>query len=165
MRHLVRVHDPERPQVDDEHRFVDGLQDDAVFLLGLGVALLDEQAQHHGNQSQDKVLACPFEDESERRSGDVVKVVTDLQGVALYFSRAPLAGARRHVGLYGYQTQVLRTLAALPASPLERAESLEQLRALQNGFRIRVLQTDKPHFGVDRPEDVLRVEQELARHG
>ena len=110
-------------------------------------------------------LACPFENESERRSGDVVKVVTDLQGVALYFSRAPLAGARRHVGLYGYQTQVLRALAALPASPLERAESLEQLRALQNGFRIRVLQTDKPHFGVDRPEDVLRVEQELARHG
>jgi 3-deoxy-manno-octulosonate cytidylyltransferase (CMP-KDO synthetase) len=110
-------------------------------------------------------LACPFENESERRSGDVVKVVTDLLGVALYFSRAPLAGARRHVGLYGYQTQVLRALAALPASPLERAESLEQLRALQNGFRIRVLQTDKPHFGVDRPEDVLRVEQELARHG
>ena len=110
-------------------------------------------------------LACPFEDESERRSGDVVKVVTDLQGVALYFSRAPLAGARRHVGLYGYQTQVLRTLAALPASPLERAESLEQLRALQNGFKIRLLQTSKPHLGVDRPEDVLRVEQELAKHG
>jgi 3-deoxy-manno-octulosonate cytidylyltransferase (CMP-KDO synthetase) len=51
----------------------------------------------------------------------------------------------------------------LPPSPLERAESLEQLRALQNGFKIRVVQTDQPHLGVDRPEDVARVESELAK--
>jgi 3-deoxy-manno-octulosonate cytidylyltransferase (CMP-KDO synthetase) len=66
------------------------------------------------------------------------------------------------VGLYGYQTLVLQALAKLEPSPLERAESLEQLRALQNGFKIRVLHTAKPHLGVDRPEDVLRVEKELA---
>jgi 3-deoxy-manno-octulosonate cytidylyltransferase (CMP-KDO synthetase) len=106
-------------------------------------------------------LACPLENEEELRSRDVVKVVAALDGTALYFSRAPLAGAQRHVGLYGYQTAVLRALASLPPSPLERAESLEQLRALQNGFKIRLLQTNKPHLGVDRPEDVLRVEQEL----
>jgi len=110
-------------------------------------------------------LACPLESEEERRSRDIVKVVAALDGTALYFSRAPLAGSQRHIGLYGYQTPVLRALASLPLSPLERAESLEQLRALQNGFKIRLLQTSKPHLGVDRPEDVLRVEQELAKHG
>lgn len=108
-------------------------------------------------------LACPFATDEERQAPDIVKVVTALDGTALYFSRAPLAGAERHVGLYGYQSRVLRALAALPPSPLERAESLEQLRALQNGFKIRVLQTSKPHLGVDRPEDVARVEQELAK--
>ena len=106
-------------------------------------------------------LACPLES-GELRSRDIVKVVTALDGTALYFSREPLAGAERHVGLYGYQTRVLRALAKLKPSPLELAESLEQLRALQNGFKIRVLHTAKPHLGVDRPEDVVRVEKELA---
>ena len=109
-------------------------------------------------------LACPLGSDEERQSRDVVKVVTALNGDALYFSRAPLAGAQRHVGLYGYQTSVLRQLAALPPSPLEQAESLEQLRALQHGFRIRVIQTDAPHLGVDRPEDVARVEEVVMRH-
>lgn len=107
-------------------------------------------------------LACALEAE-EINARDVVKVVTALDGDALYFSRAPLAGAQRHVGLYGYQTSVLRRLAALPPSPLERAESLEQLRALQNGLKIRVVQTTKAHLGVDRPEDIARVETELAK--
>ena len=110
-------------------------------------------------------LACPIESAEELVSRDVVKVVTALNGDALYFSRTPLAGAQRHVGLYGYQTAVLRRLASLDPSPLERAESLEQLRALQNGFKIRVVQTTRPHLGVDRPEDVARVESELAKLG
>ena len=109
-------------------------------------------------------LATTIESDEERQSRDVVKVVTQLNGNALYFSRAPLAGAKRHVGIYGYQTAVLRALAALPPSPLEREESLEQLRALQNGFNISVVQTTKAHLGVDRPEDVARVEYELAKH-
>ena len=108
-------------------------------------------------------LSTPMTTDDERQSRDVVKVVTALSGDALYFSRAPLAGAQRHVGMYGYQTHVLRTLAALAPSPLELAESLEQLRALQNGFKIRVVQTTRPHLGVDRPEDVARVEHELAK--
>jgi 3-deoxy-manno-octulosonate cytidylyltransferase (CMP-KDO synthetase) len=114
-------------------------------------------------------LACPIESEDEYLSRDVVKVVCDNRGDALYFSRSPIPyGGRdqalRHVGLYGYQTAVLRAFASLPTSLLERAESLEQLRALQNGFKIRVLLTHKPHLGVDRPEDVARVEAELAKH-
>jgi 3-deoxy-manno-octulosonate cytidylyltransferase (CMP-KDO synthetase) len=106
-------------------------------------------------------LACALEP-GDLNARDVVKVVTALDGDALYFSRAPMAGALRHIGLYGYQTPVLRRLASLAPSPLERAESLEQLRALQNGLRIRVVQTDRPHLGVDRPEDVARVEAALA---
>ena len=113
-------------------------------------------------------LACPIGGEQEYRSPDIVKVVLDASGNALYFSRAPIphggpAGALRHIGLYGYQTAVLQALAALSPSPLEQSESLEQLRALQNGFKIAVLQTASPHLGVDRPEDVERVEHELAK--
>jgi 3-deoxy-manno-octulosonate cytidylyltransferase (CMP-KDO synthetase) len=107
-------------------------------------------------------LASRIEHDHELQSRDVVKVVTALSGDALYFSRSPLAGAQRHVGMYGYQAGVLKSLAALAPSPLELAESLEQLRALQNGFKIRVVQTTRPHLGVDRPEDVARVEHELA---
>jgi 3-deoxy-manno-octulosonate cytidylyltransferase (CMP-KDO synthetase) len=107
-------------------------------------------------------LASRIEHDDERQSRDVVKVITALSGDALYFSRSPLAGAQRHVGMYGYQAGVLKSLAALAPSPLELAESLEQLRALQNGFKIRVVQTTRAHLGVDRPEDVARVEHELA---
>jgi len=111
-------------------------------------------------------LACPIESDEEYQSRDVVKVVADREGNALYFSRAPIPygsreAARRHVGLYGYQTPVLRALSKIPPSELERAESLDQLRALQNGYRIRVIQTVAPHLGVDRPEDVARVEAAL----
>lgn len=111
-------------------------------------------------------LACPIESDEEYHSRDVVKVVADREGNAMYFSRAAIPygsreAARRHVGLYGYQSHVLRALAKIPPSELERAESLEQLRALQNGYRIRVIQTTAPHLGVDRPEDVARVEAAL----
>jgi 3-deoxy-manno-octulosonate cytidylyltransferase (CMP-KDO synthetase) len=114
-------------------------------------------------------LACPIEGDDEYLSRDVVKVVTDTHGDALYFSRAPipfgsLVLARRHIGVYAYQRAALDAFVALPPSPLEQAESLEQLRALQNGLKIRVVETDKPHLGVDRPEDVDRVEKELAKH-
>ena len=132
----------------------------------IDMQIVDEVIDVLGSEAVDiATLACPLETDEERASRDVVKVVTALDGNALYFSRSPLAGGMRHVGLYGFQTSALRRFALLQQSPLERAESLEQLRALQNGFKIRVLHTNKPHLGVDRPEDVLRVEQELAKHG
>jgi 3-deoxy-manno-octulosonate cytidylyltransferase (CMP-KDO synthetase) len=111
-------------------------------------------------------LATPFETDDQWRAPDVVKVVMDSTGLALFFSRAPLASpqtALRHVGVYAYRRQALEAFVRLPPSPLERAESLEQLRALQHGFRIAVSQTSKPHLGVDRPEDVARVERELEK--
>jgi 3-deoxy-manno-octulosonate cytidylyltransferase (CMP-KDO synthetase) len=120
------------------------------------------------SESDMTTLGCPLFTDDEFQARDIVKVVTDLTGHALYFSRAPIGSrdtALRHIGIYGYRAEALQRFTALPPAPLERAESLEQLRALQNGLRIRVLQTSKPHLGVDRPEDVWRVESELARGG
>ena len=111
-------------------------------------------------------LACPLEGDDEFQARDVVKVVTDAVGNALYFSRAPIGSretALRHIGVYAYRRAALERFVALAPSSLERAESLEQLRALQHGLRIAVSKTSKPHLGVDRPEDVARVESELAK--
>ena len=119
------------------------------------------------SQAELATLACPLVTEEEFTARDVVKVVMDDRGIALYFSRAPIGSretAMRHIGVYAYRREALETLVGLPQSPLELAESLEQLRALQHGFRIAVLHTTRPHLGVDRPEDVARVESELANH-
>lgn len=101
---------------------------------------------------------------SELDTRSVVKVVTDLTGRALYFSRSPLAGSAAHIGLYVYRRDVLLKLAALPPAPLEMVESLEQLRALSNGIGIRVIPTRHASAGVDTPEDLERVRQLLAPH-
>jgi len=100
---------------------------------------------------------------------NVVKVVTDLTGRALYFSRAAIPFCRdggepaalRHIGIYGYSRQTLIRLAELEPSPLERQESLEQLRALENGIAIRVLQVRRAWQGVDTIEDLQRIESLL----
>lgn len=111
-------------------------------------------------------LACSLDTSDEHLARDVVKVVTDVLGNALYFSRAPVGSretALRHIGVYAYRREALEQFVALPPAPLEQAESLEQLRALQQGLRIAVYRTREAHLGVDRPEDVARVESELAR--
>jgi 3-deoxy-manno-octulosonate cytidylyltransferase (CMP-KDO synthetase) len=135
----------------------------------IDVADVDRAIETLQNEAVEIVtLACPIRTEEEFASPDVVKVVVDRSGDALYFSRSPIpndgvALARRHIGLYGYQAVVLHAFTALSPSPLERTEKLEQLRALENGYKIRVLETLAPHLGVDRPEDVQRIEDELAR--
>ncbi len=101
---------------------------------------------------------------------NVVKVVCDLQGRALYFSRAPVpyprnpvpGGVRRHVGLYGFQKRALLQFAAWPETDLERAEGLEQLRALAHGMALRVLPAESDSVAVDVPGDVPRAEAALA---
>ena len=113
-------------------------------------------------------VSRPFAGADEFRSPNVVKVVSNVRGDALYFSRAPIpyprqdaipAAARAHVGLYVYRRETLLKLAALPAAPLEIVESLEQLRALANGVRIRVVETSHAAAGVDTPDDLERVRQ------
>ena len=94
-----------------------------------------------------------------------VKVVTDRRGYALYFSRAAIPYARtpgvarplKHIGIYGYQRRALLHMAELEPTPLERTEGLEQLRALENGMPIRVLEVTDSSPGVDTPEDLERV--------
>jgi 3-deoxy-manno-octulosonate cytidylyltransferase (CMP-KDO synthetase) len=111
-------------------------------------------------------LACPLLNDEEFLDRNVVKVVLDVEENAIYFSRAPIGSqsdSLRHIGVYAYRRESLERFVALPQSSLERAESLEQLRAVQHGLRIAVSRTSKPHLGVDRPEDVARVEKELAR--
>jgi 3-deoxy-manno-octulosonate cytidylyltransferase (CMP-KDO synthetase) len=108
-----------------------------------------------------------IEDPREIADPNVVKVVTDRFENAIYFSRAtiPYAGAHyKHVGLYVYRRNFLLKYSDMPIGPLEKGESLEQLRALENGFQIRVVETDYESFGVDTPEDLERVRQ-LIRAG
>jgi 3-deoxy-manno-octulosonate cytidylyltransferase (CMP-KDO synthetase) len=115
---------------------------------------------------------------SDIASPHVVKVVVDLHGDAIYFSRSPIPFRRddsaaegpatgghqvfRHIGLYGFRRDFLFTFAALPRTPLEQAESLEQLRALEHGFRIRTVATRYESIEVDTPEDLERVRQLMA---
>lgn len=140
-------------------------------------ALIGRLADHLAGHPEDAVatLAVPAAAE-EMGDPAAVKVVCDLQGYALYFSRAAIPWPRnavapedggprplKHWGIYGYRRETLLALAALPPSPLERAESLEQLRALENGLRIRVLAVEGRAVGMDTPEDVARVAAAIER--
>jgi 3-deoxy-manno-octulosonate cytidylyltransferase (CMP-KDO synthetase) len=114
-----------------------------------------------------------IEDPREIGDPNVVKVVTDRSGDAIYFSRCPIPHLRgpeghlpaippegryfKHIGLYVYRRDFLLDYSQLPVGPLEQAERLEQLRALENGHRIRVVETDCESLGVDTPQDLERV--------
>jgi 3-deoxy-manno-octulosonate cytidylyltransferase (CMP-KDO synthetase) len=112
----------------------------------------------------------------ELTSPNVVKAVVDKNGFALYFSRSAIPFTRgseisewpgittcyKHIGLYGYRTGVLQSIVALPASPLECAESLEQLRWLEHGFRIKTEITEYESFAIDTPEDLLKITNRMG---
>ncbi len=115
-----------------------------------------------------------IENPRELHDPNVVKVVTDRAGNAIYFSRSlipyerpgapaddtPAATAYyKHIGLYVYRRDFLLSYSDLPVGPLEKAERLEQLRALENGFPIRVVETEYESLGVDTPEDLERVSE------
>ncbi len=114
-------------------------------------------------------LKTPIEVEEEYLSPHSVKVVTDSSGYALYFSRSPIPNHKafgdayatvepfKHIGLYVYRRDFLLKLASLSQTPLERIEKLEQLRALENGYRIRVVETPFSPISVDTEEDLLKV--------
>ncbi len=114
-------------------------------------------------------LRTPLRHDADAASPHVVKVVVDRRDNALYFSRSPIPHRRdgepvssvshiyKNLVFYSYRREYLHRLAALPQTALEQAESLEQLRALEHGFRIRAVETQYDSIGVDTPEDLERV--------
>ena len=111
-------------------------------------------------------LAVKEDDLNLLNDSNVVKVVPDKDGFALYFSRAPLPFQAsdyfwRHIGIYGYQKDFLQKFCRIPPSRLEKTEKLEQLRALENGYRIKIIENKFSTLSVDLPEDIIRVENLL----
>ena len=131
-------------------------------------------------QNEMSTVATRIEREEDLENPNIVKVVVNAAGRALYFSRRTIPYLRdaanrsvgeqlaafpflKHLGIYGYRRETLLRLVSLPLSALERAERLEQLRALENGIAIAVVRVEHDSIGVDVPEDVERVEKLLAR--
>ena len=127
------------------------------------------------SETQIGTLGKLFESMEAVENPNSPKIVTDNRGFALYFSRSIIPYIRgkerndwfgqypflKHLGIYAYRREVLAEVTRLPQSSLEKAESLEQLRWLQNGYRIRVGLTDVETIGIDTPEDLQRAEQFL----
>jgi len=167
----------------DEHIVVNVQGDEPLIdpdLVGAVAALLTEKPQ-----ASLSTAAHAIDNEADFRNPNVVKVVLDVQGLALYFSRAPIphwrdkpqnaagAGATglptqpqalRHIGIYGYRAGFLRQFPKLAQAPIETTEALEQLRAMWHGHRIAVHVTLKPPgLGVDTPQDLARVRRLITR--
>ena len=128
-------------------------------------------------QTQIATLGKPFESMEAVQNPNSPKIVCDVKGYAMYFSRSVIPYVRgkeeatwlqqfpylKHIGLYAYRREVLAQITKLPQSPLELAESLEQLRWLQNGYRIKVGLTNVETVGIDTPEDLQRAEAFLLK--
>lgn len=127
--------------------------------------------------TQIATLGKPFESMEAVENPNSPKIVTDVNGFALYFSRSVIPFVRgidqaqwlghypflKHLGIYAYRREVLRQVTRLPQSSLEKAESLEQLRWLQNGYHIRVGITNVETVGIDTPEDLKRAEEFMKK--
>ena len=117
-------------------------------------------------------LACPLDLDSDLNNPNVAKVICDRHSNALYFSRSPIPYFRKqlaapvyhHLGLYAFRADFLATYTQLEATPLEQCESLEQLRVLEHGYRIRVCQTETAIIEINTPED-LTLAQTLIKEG
>ena len=160
-------------KIGDDHDVVVNIQGDEPFIRQEQITALchcfDEA------ETQIATLGKPFGDIASVDNPNSPKIVVDNRGFALYFSRSVIPFVRgvvheewlghypflKHLGLYAYRSEVLREITRLPQSSLEKAESLEQLRWLQNGYRIRVALTDMETVGIDTPEDLQRAEEFL----
>jgi len=170
-----RVAEAAQPDDDD---IVINIQGDEPLINPVLIDMLAERMRSDTGWAM-ATVACPIRNIRDLDARTVVKVVVAQDGGALYFSRLPIPCLRdgepdlasglylRHVGIYAYRGAFLKRLVAEPPCALEKAECLEQLRALYLGGRIAVIQSDEPGVGVDTPEDVAVVEkllQEAGRH-
>lgn len=149
------------------------IQGDEPFVDASQLKTLQEL--FNDGETQIGTLGKPFDTMEGVESPNSPKIVCDRRGFALYFSRSVIPFVRgreraswlahypflKHLGLYAYRREVLREITRLPQSPLEQAESLEQLRWLEYGYRIRVGLTDVETVGIDTPEDLERAERFL----
>lgn len=159
-----------------------GLQGDEPFLASEDLDHLAADLARSSPAPELGTLAAPLAGRDEWLDPNTVKVIVDRNQRALYFSRSPIpyrrprsglpafpplgeppAAARRHVGVYGWRRQTLLDFVALPPSPLEEAEELEQLRALEAGWTIRVTEVRVSPLGVDTPADLERAERRLMK--
>ena len=151
-----------------DHGSIVNVQGDLPLLDSTYIEVLAQALQTSGAPMA--TLATPLAPEEAGRA-QVVKVVRNLAGDALYFSRSPLpyggGPGLRHIGMYAYQREFLLKLAALGPTPLEQAEKLEQLRVLEHGFRLQValVEADGDMVEVDTLEDLERARGVLARRG
>jgi len=146
------------------------IQGDEPLIRGADLDRLVEVLQDPGLQAASlmaRVTELPLIEDR-----NIVKVVTDASGEALYFSRAAIpSGAGdfffQHIGIYGYQREFLLAFRGLPPSRLEKAERLEQLRILESGARIKMVEIERPTLSVDSPQDIIKVEAFLEEraHG
>jgi 3-deoxy-manno-octulosonate cytidylyltransferase (CMP-KDO synthetase) len=163
-----------------KRRIIVNVQGDEPLIAPRLIRRIVENLEAH-REAHIATAAHPLLKASELTDPNVVKVVLDLQGYALYFSRAPIPYARdafarsmrtlprglpvyRHLGIYAYRAEFLREFTRLSAPEIERFEALEQLRALAHGYRISVAVTkDAPHPGIDTPADLERARRVLRR--
>lgn len=143
------------------------IQGDEPFIKASHIRLL--KGAFRDKTTQIATLASPMLDKSEIMNPNAVKVVANTHGNALYFSRSAIPYHRhaadddrvaghtylKHIGMYAYRSEILQKITRLEPSPLEKTESLEQLRWLENGFSIRVVFTRDQSHGIDTPEDLV----------
>ncbi len=149
-----------------ESPIIINIQGDEPLLRG---RMIDDLVQTLQNPSTVMAtLASKVMDLDRIHDKDIVKVVADKNGDALYFSRSPLPFRpsdhfQQHIGIYGYQKEFLLKFHALPVSRLEAIEGLEQLRVLENGYKIKIVSTPFPALSVDKPQDIMGVEKFIRK--
>jgi len=159
---------------DREADLVMNLQGDEPFIEAPIIDQLFSAMEN--NDANMATLCCPIADEIEYGDPNTVKVVLDSSGFALYFSRSPIPYVinskfkiqnskfvYKHIGIYCFTRPFLQQFVSMPKSPLEAAESLEQLRVLENGYKIKVIVTGYSGFGIDTPEDLERARQLMRK--
>ncbi|MBK0402519.1 3-deoxy-manno-octulosonate cytidylyltransferase [Adhaeribacter sp. BT258] len=151
---------------DEEFQYVINIQGDEPFIQPEQINLLADLLQD--NSVQLATLIKKIHTTEELSNPNLPKVVTDIHGQALLFSRQTIPFLRnvpphdwllhhtfyKHIGIYGYRTDILEQITQLPMGKLEKAESLEQLRWLENGYKIRTAVTEIENLGIDTPEDL-----------
>lgn len=156
-------------KLQNNYDFVINIQGDEPFINPIQI---DALAQSLNKNTQIATLYKKIMSEDQLFSTNTPKVIKNAKHEAIYFSRHPIPFLRgvenknwlinndfyKHIGLYAYKTQILEAITKLQPSKLEKAESLEQLRWLENGFKINLIETDVETFGIDCPEDLQKIQ-------